>query len=565
MDTLSQLPLDCLHIILEFLAQDDNPLSLASLLQTNRYFANVILPYLYQNPYKFSPYKTPDPLSSRDTRVKDPVIPHIPTRTLLNSLPHSVVIPKVLSLGIQTVIPSVPGSGDPSHTTTVATTTKSGPPSPLNYLAQVRHLHLQSWAIGVDQLWKWTQPPPGVESYILTQEFQDLCKAAHLVPSCEWSYFIRNWHELNQNCFQVLFFREASWALAEPILEQLQSLAIPTSTLARYLDPSTVGRRIRKLERRLVSSPICRLRRLERIHFLLDRVAFRDVELERDIDTARREEEMEFGSMVRFVQEHTRSFPGVLKTVTTSQSSVWTLRQQVYSCPEKTQLEINRLLPAMVKPTSLGSPDLLLRFLAHPEAIDLSRVAELDLTMLKDGYGRSMLNENRNIMQRCRALRKLKIDYTEEDTFRWAMDEQKFLEQLGYMAHISRSHQDLQAITECGEDVSGPSELWRKGLVPLEDIDINNWASASTKMLDDVVNAFGLTLKRLCAIDWLGSENSVAPSTHCYVGGNWVDLQVLTHLKLYTGARRLVIDRYLLTRCPNLSYVSIEDGIVEYN
>ncbi|KAG0289002.1 hypothetical protein BGZ96_007334 [Linnemannia gamsii] len=223
------------------------------------------------------------------------------------------------------------------------------------------------------------------------------------------------------------------------------------------------------------------------------------------------------------------------------------------------------MLPAMVKPTSLDTQDLLLRFLAYPLATDLNRVTELDLTVLKECDVRGILNETGDILQRCCALRKLTIDNAREDTFKLAMNEQKLYNQLNHKTGLSRSHQDAHAITEWEGYVSSQSELQHKGLVPLEEFNIYNWSLPSTEVMDDVVTTFSKTLKRLCAIEYSVVGDSAALSTYCHIGGNWVDLRLLTLLSLTTSSRRIVIDRHLLTRCPNLVNIYILDYTEQYN
>ncbi|KAG0299530.1 hypothetical protein BGZ97_003654 [Linnemannia gamsii] len=156
MDPLSQLPLECLLPILEALVNSNNCAALAALLQTNRYLATVTLPYLYSDPYRFSTYKPfYDIRPDFNTRARDPLLTRIPTRALLNFLPPPTVLPMVLSLGIQPFDASVPNEPENSSSTTplASATTISRLPGPLNYLAQIRHLHQQPWAIGLDQLW----------------------------------------------------------------------------------------------------------------------------------------------------------------------------------------------------------------------------------------------------------------------------------------------------------------------------------------------------------------------------------------------------------------------------
>lgn len=98
MDPLSSLPPECFERILVALVNDHSCATLAALLQTNRYFVTLTLPYLYNDPYRFAPYEESARQPSNDTRHKDSLISGIPTFALLNFLPPSTVFPKVLSL-----------------------------------------------------------------------------------------------------------------------------------------------------------------------------------------------------------------------------------------------------------------------------------------------------------------------------------------------------------------------------------------------------------------------------------------------------------------------------------
>ncbi|KAF9145309.1 hypothetical protein BG015_011938 [Linnemannia schmuckeri] len=328
MDPLSQLPLECLHNILECLARDSNVFRLTALLQTNRYLTNVTLPYLYKDPYQFAHYEKPNPRPNFGNRAKDPVITQIPTRTLLNPLPSSTILPKVLSLGLRsTESPVSPVATNSSRATTVSTPVPSGSPPPLDYL------------------------------------FLDLCEAGHLGPNHNWTWLIRNRQQFHQNCFKILFFREASWALAEPILEELQSLSIPTSTEERYLEPLSM-RPLRKLERRLESSAVCRLKKLKRSYSI---------------------------------------FPGGSEgSDHKSKPSVDAVAVDVFM-PRNDPTRDQSHVAGNGEAHLLNTQARVLRYLAHPMVADLSRVMELDFTLFKfRGSDRNViLYENQHLIQRC--------------------------------------------------------------------------------------------------------------------------------------------------------------------
>ncbi|KAG0377816.1 hypothetical protein BGX24_005369 [Mortierella sp. AD032] len=206
-----------------------------------------------------------------DARAEGPLLDRIPTRTLLNFLSFDTVLPKLLSIALEFTDDAGSDSTDI--------------PPPLDYLSHIRHLHLQAWATGLDHLWKWIRAPSKVSTYILTQEFMKQCEQGALFPIFDprtirfRQFQFQANKKFNQKCYEILFFREASWALASVILDQLQSLTIPFSIVGRYLE----------------SISMSRLVNLERVHFILDDVR----------KDAPRDEDEEFKPMVRFVEEHT--------------------------------------------------------------------------------------------------------------------------------------------------------------------------------------------------------------------------------------------------------------------
>lgn len=170
-------------------------------------------PLPLQRPLPIRPYEEGDRRPRYDTRNEDPLITGIPTFALLNFLPPSTVLPKVLSLAIQPVDSSVTAdSEDSSNAATAAAADIAVPGPPMfDYIAQIRHLTPQPWAIGLDQFWKWTQPPPGVSDFILTQELQDLRHQANLLPTEDWRLSeIRTNSRFWSWCFQVLFQCESN-------------------------------------------------------------------------------------------------------------------------------------------------------------------------------------------------------------------------------------------------------------------------------------------------------------------------------------------------------------------
>ncbi|KAG0276383.1 hypothetical protein BGZ95_007608 [Linnemannia exigua] len=548
MDRLSRLPLECLYQILQTFAHDDNSAPLAALLQTNRHLAAVAISILYDEPYRF----TPNIFKSREynlNRLIMPVTRRIPTRALLESLPPSTVLPKVLSLGLGSIDGTASDSGAlPTRSKSPTPSEASSAASPLNYLAHIRHLHQQDWIIGLDQLWKWHQAPPGVMDYILSQEFKTMCECLDLRDIFFTFEPDQSEEQSNsQSFYRILFYREANWALANPILEQLQSLSIPLLDVERYMEPSVMRR----------------MGKLEHVHFVTGYYL-------KSVYQRYGEDSEEWKSrggelrepMLQFVEEHIRWHGGVIREVTISERGYWAGSEVRENCPETIQMEIYRLLPASVKPTSLTKTTSMLQFLAHPVETDLSKVVELDSLQLETRVAKYTFIDNRHAIQRCRSLRKIRTTSLGEGFFKWALEEKRLAEQVGCAVNGSCGQGLLWMEEDAAETALKSPEYWRQGLIPLEEVDIQDSFVSSTNEVDDIAIAFSNTLKNFEIIRF-EAPDSPGPS-RMYVGKNWVDLPALTHLSLVSYAGQMEIDQHLLAHCPNLVSLNLKDGTLEY-
>ncbi|KAF9105781.1 hypothetical protein BGX29_011380 [Mortierella sp. GBA35] len=319
MDPLSLLPPECLHLILQAITRQNKSLgTLAALLQTNKYFATATLPYLYSNPYR--------------TWASIWFL----TRTLLDQAKLASP-PKILRLifGV-----------DPYDR-----------PTPLDYLAHLRHLDLDPGKFENYRAWL----PIDLESdewleYIQSQDFRTLCRLDRLLPALKEAHG----QDLLEWIHCGVLKRETTWAIAALTLEQLQTLIVPISDIDRYL------------------GVVHRLRNLEHVRFLLDEI----FDYESDyfhygdepagfIDSARRRKEEAMAAMVRFVQEHARLFRGRLKTAGCFSLFLWPIPRQNF--PVEIQLQMVRLLPPLRNLKTLDS-DNWLQFLAHPESTYLGHV-----------------------------------------------------------------------------------------------------------------------------------------------------------------------------------------------
>ncbi|KAG0287738.1 hypothetical protein BGZ96_008368 [Linnemannia gamsii] len=431
---------------------------------------------------------------------------HTLARMLLSRLPADT-LPPVISLAL--------GANKPPSDMDTSPSTRS----PLNYSAHIRNFDLPTIAMSITSYWPISQPTPtSVANYMQGEEFTQICESARHLPA--YTQKIKTKEGLLQLHYEAHLYCEACWALASPLLEQLQSLTLPVSDLGRY------------------SRAISRLRNLERLHFLLDKIVdydwdhFSDVAQEVRDETKERKDDL-YQTVVQFVEDHTRLFPGRLKTVTFSDSGLWPAVEQ--SCPEITERDVAQLLPPLHNPTILNQ-DNLPHLAAHLDSTDLSYVREI-LELQGPGAWYHTLRRNRQFLQRCRSLQSLFTEPLGEGAFTWAVQEKRDFES-GQEAHL--------------ED----------GLMPLRNIYLRESEDEQlTDELNDIAVAFSQTLM---SITLAMSPKQWHPSQTMNIGQGWVNLPVLTDLMINATRNRLFMDPQLLQHCPNLKNASFTDHTSQY-
>ncbi|KAG0374616.1 hypothetical protein BGX24_010176 [Mortierella sp. AD032] len=347
--------------------------------------------------------------------------------------------------------------------------------SPLDYFAQIRHLRLPAGAVDVNYFWPKGRWQPETDAFMNGPELNGMRKTHNLVPVYDDNTGIEQEFQLYH--FQVLLWREALWALASPIFEQLQSMTVPVFDLDRY------------------SRAIGRLGNLEHIHFALDDIVDYTKEAYyvggmvmsdefRAAAEARKERSLR--AMVQFVRDHAQLFPGSLKAVN---CELWPDFTQ--TCPVEVELEILGILPPLQTPTSLSRNNFL-HLSAHLQSTDLRYVQ--DITDLESpSLWFNLPHDGCEFLQRCRALRSIHMDTLGPGSFTWAVQERRDKESLGNNSHnITQSGTGVQAL-------EGPRPAYLEyGLVPLEEFDL--WETEEEHLsdeTDDVVFAFSQTLKKL--------------------------------------------------------------------
>ncbi|KAF9126198.1 hypothetical protein BGW39_006808 [Mortierella sp. 14UC] len=542
MDSLSRLPIECLQQILELLnAEDATPFALANLLTMNKHIASVTLPILYRDPFRKA-FHSNIYGRQRNKLSKGPAYhshtQELLTRMLLDRLPVADLCrrPKVLSLGLTaTVNPNNKDSSsinnntddnDALHCPSLLLPSITSSSTSFNYLAHIRHLNIIR--NGLVALPHWTESgipdglSPGLLTYLLSDEFGKICKSdptqarrveTELGPTIDSDVYYY---------YQMVLDQEALWCLASPILEQLQSFTIPHMfSVKNYLE--VVGR----------------FKNLERLRFMTHTPfegPLSDDDYHASNNSATRTPTATHNGkaiqgMFWFVQEHTRLFPGRLKTVLCLEDfwgPDWRERPGLRNLIWE---DICRLLPPLHKPTSLGVENWV-QFLAHARTIDLTDVNEFSSWNLpEDWYGRSSAyfdkdDKERSVLQRCRKLKKLNLRVFYEGMFKWAVQEKKNMVE---------------------------------SLVSLERINVDDSeiANVDSSDLDDIVFAFSQTLTSLSIKQLSFSDTNI-------LGQGWVELPTLTHLCLTADTRRIVLDPQVYACLPNLVSIQLSDPTLHY-
>ncbi|KAF9900961.1 hypothetical protein EC991_006709 [Linnemannia zychae] len=487
---LSRLPLECLQRILHTIAVEETQASftvLTKLALVNRYISMATIPFLYRNPSLFYTNYS----NKRGTRSF--------YRTLLASIPLANLHPTLLlefNLEESNAVPI------------------SSPP--LNYL---HHL-----VINPDDLWECSLQ--GYTTAFVQEKSSDIQEILNRLPS-EYASTFQSEDTLLKHCYCAFLVREMSWSLASPILEQLETLSIPTSDIRRY------------------HQVISRIPKLAQLYIVLDDVYDRGGALD-SLSTNTVREEAVMQDIVHFVEEHTRLFAGRLKCVRGLSSQVWP--GVCYNITTSAQHQIFSLLPPFT-PTLISNNNWD-QFMTHPLTTNLSEVQSI--WGLSSAQWHQATRENLQILQRCRSLKEINTVSIGRGSFAWAVEEKKTrLRKHGAGSADSSDGGQVSQSTPTAPDAD---------LVPLEEVVMFGYHSL-TDEIDDIAYAFSQTLKRLIVLG-LSIEQEQLATIH--FGQGWVNLPVLTKIILSSRRHRVVIDPMLLMHCPSLEHATMLDATTEY-
>ncbi|KAF9901395.1 hypothetical protein EC991_006215 [Linnemannia zychae] len=523
MDLLSKLPLECLQHILQHLADDTTALSsLIALLSTNKYIASITLPYIYADINNLVGGYS---VSSITTKMRYSLV-----RMLLRwmFLHGKDGLSEMLMLFFGFDHDAVCNRNSNNNNTSVGTCNTANtkinhkndnnsaverPKSPFDYLAHIRHLNLDIMRVDPS--------PQRVDS--LEAHFTAYDDIFMSQPK------IRRIYEGN------IIYWEATWSIANPILQQLESLTIPLADIKRYMDA------------------ISRLGKLEHVRFNLDET-FRDLYKAADDPryVASNHAIKSTQAIVPFIKKHQRLFNGQLKSVSVCDVGRWHMTSAL--CPREILWQVAQASPPLHRPRHLA-PVNWLQLAGHPLSTDLSHVVSLTSKRHAAEWLDSLVSVQ-EILARCRSLKKLSVLSLGKDGFKWAVQEKKAM-----LDRLCRHDEGGQLLLQ--ESAASSHFTSHQGtleLIPLSSIYIEE-LSASEE-IDDLAFAFSQTLESLTVRKYLNMD--LFHPTHP-IGQGWVHLPVLTKLIIRGYWNRLEIDRNLLSHFPNLVCLELADYTTDYN
>ncbi|KAF9319811.1 hypothetical protein BG003_008105 [Podila horticola] len=437
---MPSLPPECLHLIVSHLAENNELAPLTTLLLVNKTVCQITLPYIYSNPFRLFEQN----ISGAKAVVKFQQLIHL---LLTTSIPYN---------GYSDLLKAMYEIDDGSLNNT------HSKPLKIKYLEYLRHFDLTQELATLtspkrETLNTFPRLSRHVDEHDLKQKFRTKLQE---IPY-NWTQFESQGTTEDDNIISYLNMvvrRELSWVLCHPILDQLQSMAIPVSNLNIYHDNMDCLSSLKSIV--FVLDDLLRLQ-----EHALDALTQENIE---KIRLIREKRDRALGLMVEFVQFHTMRFRDVLRQVLCPANGSWENQYQL--CPKSYYSQILAYLPPLDRPTKLNKENWD-HFVAHYNDTDLGCVESISLkNQSKESYGPAA---NASFLRRCRSLRELNIFPFFPETFKWAV-------------------QTRQEIA-CGANMDCI-------LPPLETVQLQAFWEPFKNEVDDVALAFGPTLKTLALV-----------------------------------------------------------------
>ncbi|KAF9902311.1 hypothetical protein EC991_005051 [Linnemannia zychae] len=528
MDYLSRLPIECLEQIIHYLVltyfRSRHPL--VSLCQVNKHISTIATPFMYRN--------TLQVLGRVSINEKKRQRSRILLQTLISNIPTSHLHPALLlGLGIENNTINAAGCNNNIGASLPY-------PTRLNILRLTYHLNLMLMKYAdYDAQGNERDLTTAELDYIHGQEFLDMYLADRKDATC-----LQDSHSKDRLLcyYHNIIYREAIWSLAEPILEQLETLTIVLSDLDRY------------------HKSVSRLAKLEHLYVTFDMVF--DCECCTDTPEAeprRQRHEETLGLLVQFVKDLIKHFPGQLKSFNGYDSGYWKERQFY---PRAITDEIYRIIPAYYKPVVIEAGNWG-KISVHLSTIDFGRV--FSLRWFPPNI------DIQHLLQRCRSLGSINVHSLVPKCFDWALQEKKDMERAGQghgQAHTTTTGVNSTfAITRSRHhnilsDTSTQPAWSKYGLVKIQDLYLQEYWAPS-RDLDTIAIAFSQYLK-VINIKNIQADDHVQM---IHIGHSWNDMPSLRYIRLITQSAhlRIAMDPHLIAQCPSLKTFKIKDQTFEYS
>ncbi|KAF9136059.1 hypothetical protein BGW39_008022 [Mortierella sp. 14UC] len=501
----SPLPLECLRIVLDNLAHEEDIHSLSTCLRVNRFFANATLPFLYKHPFQDS---------FHPTHIVKGIVNL--ARTLLRQAPPENVtdLLRAFYFGRQ----DFDDNGDRDLSSSLVLDSEPYVPV-LHYLPHVktllprtfptRDLHSQdaNSYFGSDRL----------DSYLKTSGLDD--KYRNMVGVV--------YDESYQDYLYGLALRQdierqLGWALCLP--KTVQDLTISVTDCQQYLDNVEQFKTLAHIQFTFDNQ-------FQFNRFTPDEPTPEDTAREQELH---RERVGHLETMVALVQEHTRIHRKVLRTASCHETYVW--EQSEHPVYDGYQLRLLKFLPPLYNPTVLDG-DSMLQFCLNPEDTNLGFVERIYVDGSL-GDNKVFLDVLSSSLHRCRALRHINLDLQGDDLFLWAVEERQ---------EHDRQRNNGQSPT--------------KALVPIESARFQYDVPRYGPQIESFIQAFGSSLHSFAVNGQFVDQTFHEPVEEPVVCGRQWSLPKLDQLTMITYLAPLVLDPNALSDCPALQHLYLEDSL----
>lgn len=501
----SRLPLECLRLIFQTLAKDDDVATLCSLLQVNIHFHQSVLPYLYTNPFQ------------RAFRFRNRNLPRYfySVLALLDMLLERVDSDDVVQLTRR----------DPALSTNpnVSFTASHAGRSTTNYLS-----YLQEFSVHQDVIIRYAADAVKQPKTI------EYLKASGLLERFrEYGLSMDSYNNLTDETlylktFSIIFRRALTWTLCSPSLENFRKLDIPLTDIERYL------------------GVIHRLESLSDVTFIMDeqyvsnsldlsRLSSNDPAKEAQI---RQRAVTAFDNMTLFVKRHTTTFKNVLRSVCHTNTAGWAAP----TIPDKYRLQIQQLLPVLSYPRALDDGNWM-QFVARADEVHVEQVKSIWAATPPAEWYQVLTTNRAPFLPRCRNLTTYHLVTLGPESFRWAVEEK-------------RQRLAAAAQSNTGAHDSPPP-------VPLSNIVISSPSDLFAGEIDDIAFGFSETLS-----NFVVHESRVphvgGPWPVLRVGRNW-NLPWLRYFNCRSYQRPISLSPDIFSGCPFLERVETFDNLREYD